>query len=964
MAIHLEAALRQAEDLLQNLTSNPQTIETEPTTTLKTLQQRLEAVFQEENKKQQGNGKLLPGVHLLDKLISREGLSCLVLNLYPEEGYSLSVRGSDGTVTETMKLPYEETEFLNYVDNEELPPILLDLLEKSQKNLFYQGNVICEIRDFRQSTSHQTFAVRHTLLKPTAQSLLSDVGYLSSDGNRWTMDDKLQLESRLLLATQDPLCLEPSISVACLSNGMHQQRNRLFTRPVKRSLRRHSQLLRNRRAMAKTFPAPPGLQLIDFLAKRQERNAPPPVNLKVGKPCVDMWRQRDLNLQAPESINVEQYSTALDRPRLVDSSVIPVEEVILETEQSSGKKLHVRVKIQQRQLDQMYQGELYFDRDYNPEEGRKATGTTKFYLGCLQNAQRYLKQLTDTLSTETKRPVKISRIMPGQPPQVIQNSAVQQQQQGAVKVKTEVKDPSERGGGGAAGNNIQRSTTSNKIIHLTGGGDNASLHDRRSLQLTVPLNKTLHQASNPQTSREQVANSSPMVTLQTSNHQIVRQPPAYPPSYQPENTMAASPSSTGSSSVPTTPTVRLATQPSSVVHHTSAVSSPSLPTQPVPPYPHRRITIPKAKTSFQGSMGPPTTPLSSSTLTVNASGATAIQATDLSQFSGLQILQEATGDNSDGRQTVSLNLTVPGGLTVPISLGLVSAAQTGGLVSIQRSVSSSSNTAAVTTSSSRGRTTTHILPNQTGMLTGAINIIGGSNIMTSNPQCSQAVITNTPVNLTTSQAAQLTGQVTMTQAKLAQIMASLKGVSTKQGNQAQVSLLPGQHQAVLYNTTVQQRPQQVSAATLQQLLQLQQQQQQQHQQQQQQQQQTQQQQQPAPNITITQDQLAQATSGSPLRVREMLAEKNSPTDSTQSSETAVTSTNMLSQFTQLQGLQSGIQPISIVPQQTLSHQQLQAQLAYRKQQQQQLLHAQQRQQASQQAAAKSKAKKSKVPLLK
>lgn len=51
--------------------------------------------------------------------------------------------------------------------------------------------------------------------------------------------------------------------------------------------------------------------------------------------------------------------------------------MILETEQSSGKKLHVRVKIQQRQLDQMYQGELYFDRDYNPEEGRKATGTTK-----------------------------------------------------------------------------------------------------------------------------------------------------------------------------------------------------------------------------------------------------------------------------------------------------------------------------------------------------------------------------------------------------------------------------------------------------------------------------------------------------------------------------------------------------------------------------------------------------------
>lgn len=66
---------------------------------------------------------------------------------------------------------------------------------------------------------------------------------------------------------------------------------------------------------------------------------------------------------------------------------------------------------------------------------------------------------------------------------------------------------------------------------------------------------------------------------------------------------------------------------------------------------------------------------------------------------------------------------------------------------------------------------------------------GGSNLMSSNPQGSQAVITNTPVNLTTTQAGQVANQVTMTQAKLAQIMASLKGVSTKQGNQTQVSLL-------------------------------------------------------------------------------------------------------------------------------------------------------------------------------
>lgn len=34
--------------------------------------------------------------------------------------------------SETIRLPYEEGELLEYLDAEELPPILVDLLEKSQ----------------------------------------------------------------------------------------------------------------------------------------------------------------------------------------------------------------------------------------------------------------------------------------------------------------------------------------------------------------------------------------------------------------------------------------------------------------------------------------------------------------------------------------------------------------------------------------------------------------------------------------------------------------------------------------------------------------------------------------------------------------------------------------------------------------------------------------------------------------
>lgn len=108
-------------------------------------------------------------MNLLEKLVSQESVSCLVVNLYPgNEGYSLMLRGKNGsgehpnvkttpactfvvllfpgaTVvsicafcacgfldSETIRLPYEEGELLEYLDAEELPPILVDLLEKSQ----------------------------------------------------------------------------------------------------------------------------------------------------------------------------------------------------------------------------------------------------------------------------------------------------------------------------------------------------------------------------------------------------------------------------------------------------------------------------------------------------------------------------------------------------------------------------------------------------------------------------------------------------------------------------------------------------------------------------------------------------------------------------------------------------------------------------------------------------------------
>eukprot|EP00063_Salmo_salar_P010422 XP_013985257.1 PREDICTED: transcription factor SPT20 homolog [Salmo salar] len=99
----------------------------------KSLYQKLYELYIEECDKEPELKKLRRNVNLLEKLMCQESVSCLVVNLYPgNQGYSLMLRGKNGSDSETIRLPYEEGQLLEYLDAEELPPILVDLLEKSQ----------------------------------------------------------------------------------------------------------------------------------------------------------------------------------------------------------------------------------------------------------------------------------------------------------------------------------------------------------------------------------------------------------------------------------------------------------------------------------------------------------------------------------------------------------------------------------------------------------------------------------------------------------------------------------------------------------------------------------------------------------------------------------------------------------------------------------------------------------------
>lgn len=376
----------------------------------------------EECEKEPELKNLRRNVNLLEKLVSQESVSCLVVNLYPgNEGYSLMLRGKNGSDSETIRLPYEEGELLEYLDAEELPPILVDLLEKSQVNIFHCGCVIVEVRDYRQScnTKTPTCQSRHILLRPTMQTLICDVHAMTSDHHKWTQDDKLQLESQLILATAEPLCLDPSISVTCTANRLLYNKQKMNTRSMKRCFKRHSRAALNRQQELSHLPMPPQLQLFDYLQRRKERKPPPVIDLKISKigNCVDMWKQSNCQLSVPKEIDVEKYAVVEKSLQLEDSQpttvIWPAEEIVddytFECE-VGGQAQRTKVSIFQSMGDPRVYGKIYCAKETKSEDDSNDLKLIHppFLIGSKIDADRFLNQYKGVYERDVKSQVKMS----------------------------------------------------------------------------------------------------------------------------------------------------------------------------------------------------------------------------------------------------------------------------------------------------------------------------------------------------------------------------------------------------------------------------------------------------------------------------------------------------------------------------------------------------------------------------
>uniref|UniRef100_A0A8C3YVA7 Spt20-like SEP domain-containing protein n=1 Tax=Catagonus wagneri TaxID=51154 RepID=A0A8C3YVA7_9CETA len=289
------------------------------------LYEKLYDIYVEECEKEpEVTEELRSNVNLLEKLVRRESLPCLVVNLYPgNEGYSLMLNGKNGSYSESIKLPYEERALLEYLDAEELPPALVDLLEKSPDNFFHRGCVIAEIRDYRQSSGREPpgYQSRHILLRPTMQTLVCDVQAITSDNQKWTQEDKLLLESQLILATAEPLCLDPSVSVACTENRLLYNKQKINTLPMKRSFKRYSIASLNRQEELSHCPPPPELRVLTSCKKIREDKTGDHYGLKFSEAgnCVDMWKQKPCDLAVPSEVDVEKYAKGMNSVKYDES---------------------------------------------------------------------------------------------------------------------------------------------------------------------------------------------------------------------------------------------------------------------------------------------------------------------------------------------------------------------------------------------------------------------------------------------------------------------------------------------------------------------------------------------------------------------------------------------------------------------------------------------------------------------
>ncbi|KAL5537030.1 SPT20 [Sanghuangporus sanghuang] len=152
------------------------------------------------------------------------------VHLYPDHwtlntGPKFSYNNPISTLLDDIRALRIPTDFIKIFDDAGIP--------------FYNGCLIVEILDFRPARAKEPVLEnpdkQRVVLRPNGETIWADICIMNAkSGSKWTDMDALQIESKLLLSTSNPLCLSPDPSLMRTVNSIL----RVSTPSIPNSLKR------------------------------------------------------------------------------------------------------------------------------------------------------------------------------------------------------------------------------------------------------------------------------------------------------------------------------------------------------------------------------------------------------------------------------------------------------------------------------------------------------------------------------------------------------------------------------------------------------------------------------------------------------------------------------------------------------------------------------------------------------
>lgn len=285
---------------------------------------------------------------------------------------------------------------MDALDSEELPPLIIDFCNVNCPHLFYNGAVIAQIRDYRQSYPLDICDIHYVLLRPTATALWDEIN--GAVDSSWSFKDRTAFESQLVLATAPPICLDPSPAIGIAAINATTERAPFATDGVRKNARRFLQVTKNRnnKLEKKTHHHQTALASHLSLERRGLR-----------RDAIRAMHAPELTAHSQfdgiENVNVRAVQP-IPGSRGFDWQPKNTERLTFETDRDNCQ-YRVRVELFERATSCEVTGQLTLERQ---KVGQSSGRMCPFKLASPLAARRYVKEFMGIFTEEGRKFVKIT----------------------------------------------------------------------------------------------------------------------------------------------------------------------------------------------------------------------------------------------------------------------------------------------------------------------------------------------------------------------------------------------------------------------------------------------------------------------------------------------------------------------------------------------------------------------------